>query len=151
MEMFSARMSSNGQDGSAGESTYSFGRANKRPNNGIIRLRGRSVEVLEQHVGNVHLRRELLTTSGVLLSIALIDLDGAIVVDVAESVIRDIAYVSRAAATSKTRLEISLRPGPDLESGAIGSIAQSDIVDVQILNDVEILGVLAQRADRDAV
>lgn len=73
----------------------------------------------------------------------MVDLDGTIVVDVPESVIRDVADVSRAATTSKTRLEISLRTGPDLESGTIGGIAQSDIVDVQIFNNVEILGVLA--------
>lgn len=68
-----------------------------------------------------------------------------------ERIVGHIPDVSFSAATTEAGLEISLGAWPDLDASTIGSIAQGDVEDVQVLNNVKAIGILSEGANRDAM
>ena len=134
-----------------GFGTHIFSAANKRSHNRVILLRGCAIEVSEEHIADLHLGRELGALGRVPFAVTLVNLDGTVVVAVAERVVGNIADIARATAPTKAGLEVGLGAGPNFEAGAVSGVAQGDIVDVEILYNVDELGVLAKRANRNAV
>lgn len=85
----------------------------------------------------------------VLAAIALRQLDDPVVVLIAVVVICHIADVSRAASAAERGLERRLDAGPDLDARAVRGVRHADVVDVDILDDVKLLDILAKRPDTD--
>lgn len=82
----------------------------------------------------------------VLLPIALRDGNRAIVVINTKRVICNIPNASKTAAAVQQRLEACLNTGPHFDTGAVASICERDVVDVKVLDNIGLVGVLSQRA-----
>lgn len=87
----------------------------------------------------------------VLLAVALRDGDGAVVVNAVKGVIRDISNVAKTASTVQELLEAGLDAGPDLYAGKVAGVGHGNIVHVQILDNISLIGVLTKRTNGDAV
>jgi hypothetical protein len=67
------------------------------------------------------------------------------------AVVGDIADGAAATAALQVARESRRGAGPDLDARAIGSVGHGDVVDVDVFNQVDFAGILAERADADAV
>lgn len=123
--------------------THSWPAADDGARLGIIPRRRLPREILEQDIRNLHLGWELGAPTRVALPVALVDLDGVVVVVVADGVVGDVADVAGAAAAAEAGLEVGVGAGPDLEAGAVGGVAEGDVEDVEVFDDVDEFGVLA--------
>lgn len=68
-----------------------------------------------------------------------------------ERVIRHVAHAAQPTATVQEVLERCLNAGPNFDAGRITSVSHGDVVDVQVLDNVRLALVLAERADADPV
>lgn len=66
--------------------------------------------------------RELVAKSLVLLTVALSNGDGIVVVLVVETIISDVPHTSKASATVEVILEKAFNAGPDLDSSSVTGI-----------------------------
>ena len=95
--------------------------------------------------------RILPTYARVLLPVALRQLDGPVVSRVMDAVKSHVADVAAASAAVQIRLEASAGAGPDFDARTVAGAGHGDVLHVDVLDDVELGRVLAQRADGDAV
>ena len=89
----------------------------------------------------------LSTKRGILLPIALRNSNRAIHPSHPDPIIRDIPDPSQPSAAIKQRLETRLDAWPDFDAGAVAGIGERNVGDVQVFDDVSLVGVLAERAD----
>jgi len=155
------------------EKTYTRATADEQADGRVVALRGLAEEVLEVDVLDDHEGREFLAAGGVLLAVAweglsdancflrisqkrtwvltLVDGDGTVVVDDLESVVGDVADTAGTTTAAETGLEVGLGAGPDLDAGRVDGVAHGGVVDVDVFDNVKVLGVLAEGADRDTM
>lgn len=133
--------------------TYIRGAADQGTSDRVISPRRSAVKVLEENIRNVHERRVETALGGVDGTIALVDANGHIIVAMVEGVICDVAdkALAAAAADLPVRGDLGICSRPDLDPGAIARVGQGDVVNVQILNDIIALRVLAKGSNGDAV
>lgn len=67
-----------------------------------------------------------------------------------ESVIGDVAHSSKATTAVDLGLEAGLDTRPDLVPCTVARLGHTDVVDVKILDDIDLIGILAKRSDTDA-
>lgn len=131
--------------------THRLCAANKFPNGRAVPPGRKPEEVLEGDIGDIHLGGELGAPRCVPLAVALINEDRKVVVEVLKGVVGHVANVACAAAATQAGLEVRLGAWPDLETGPRGRVGQRHVVDVQVLHDIELFGILAQRANRNTM
>lgn len=95
--------------------------------------------------------RILIAEGQVFLPVALGQFNGPVVVGVEKSIVGHVVYIARAAAAVEIALEIRVNARPHLDARAIGGIGHGGIVNVDVLYDIKLLDVLAQRPNRDAM
>lgn len=86
-------------------------------------------------------------------SITLVDLDSEVVVVVNHGVVGNITHVALSTTADPGRVPLfnGVCPRPDFEPGGGGRVSHCVVVDVQIGDDVILVGVVAERPDRDTV
>ena len=79
------------------------------------------------------------------------NLDG--VVDVADrhAVVSHVGDLARSASALQITRQCRCSAGPDLDARTVRGVGHGDVGDVNVLDDVDFAGVLAERANRDAV
>jgi len=79
------------------------------------------------------------------------DFDGVIDVVDAHGVVGDVVDAAFATAALEVTGECGGRAWPDFDAGAVAGVGHGNVVDEDVLDDIGFCGVLAQRADTDAV
>lgn len=95
--------------------------------------------------------RKLVANRLFLLPIALCNCDSPVVVIVVKSVIRHVPHAAQTTTSVQQILERGLNTGPDLDACRVAGVGHGDVVDVQVLDNVGLPFVLAQRPDADPV
>lgn len=121
------------------------------PNERIVLLACRALEVLNRDIGNGELGGELVAKRNVLLAIALCDLNGVIDISHRHTVVRDVGHLAAAAAALQIARQRRRRTRPHLDARPVRRIGHGHISDVDVLHNIDLAGVLAQRPNRDAV
>jgi len=98
-----------------------------------------------------NLKAYLVAKSEVLLPVALGNFDGVVDVFDYHAIIRDVPDRTAATSTLKIAGKGGRSARPNLDTRAIGSIRHTDIVHVDVLNKVDLAGILAQATNTDAV
>jgi hypothetical protein len=93
----------------------------------------------------------LRTQRLVLLPIALRNRNGAIIVHVTKQIIRHVSHAAQPSATVQERLETRLDTRPNLDPRPVARVGETDVVDVQILHNIRLIGVLTKGTNADAV
>jgi hypothetical protein len=152
---------------------YLFRRADQRADLGIVLGARRSPKVQEVDIRNGHVGlvilvskepighshnhqlssayRKQLAESLVGLAITLVHLNRPVVVLVVVLLVGDVLDVASAAAAAECGRLVRVDAWPDLDAGAVTGVGHAVVEDVDVLNNVVLLHVLTQRADRDAV
>lgn len=127
--------------------THCRARAHQIPDKWIILLARGALEILDGDVGDGQLGWKLVTQRNVLLAVALRDLNGVVDVGELHSVIGDV--LDRTATT--TTLQVAGKgggsTGPNFDACAIRGIRHADVKNGDVLNDVDLSGILAETAD----
>ena len=114
-------------------------------------LAGSALEVCHLDVTDREVRRELIAEREVLLAVALSDFNGVVDVLDEHAVVGDVVDAAGASTALEVTGESSGRSRPHLDACTVGSILHCDVGDEDVLHDVGLAFVLAERADTDAV
>lgn len=123
------------------------------------------VDVRDGHVrlwkgsADVHLYRntkeytywEQFTEGLVGLAVALVHLDRPVVVVVVVLLVGDVLDVAGATAAAEGGGLVRVDAGPDLDAGSVARVGHAVVEDVDVLDNVVLVHVLAKGPDRDAV
>lgn len=120
-------------------------------NERVVLLASDAGKVLDGDVGDSELRRELVAQRNVLLAVALSDFDGVIDIGNGHEVVGDVLDCAAATSTLEIAGESSWGARPDLDAGPVGGVGHADVVNVDVLDVVDLAGVLAETADADAM
>jgi hypothetical protein len=68
-----------------------------------------------------------------------------------ESVICNVSHAAKTTSSVQQTLESGLNTRPHLDTGTVASVGHGDVVDIQILHDISLAFVLAQRTNTDTM
>lgn len=85
------------------------------------------------------------------MAVALVHLDGPVVVVVIVLLVGDVLDVAGATAAAERGGLVRVDAGPDLDARPVARVGHAVVEDVDVLDNVVLLHVLAEGADRDAV
>lgn len=133
--------------------TYIFRATDQLASHRVIYAIGGSPYVLEYDILKDDLRWVVLALAGVDGTIALINLNGEVVVVVDHQIVGDVANVPLATTTNPRRVTAldGLGTRPDLESCRRGRVGHGVVVDVQVRHDIVLVRVVAEGPDGDAM
>lgn len=131
--------------------THVGARAHQVADERVVLVGRGALEVLDEDVGDGQVGGILVAEGEVLLTVALSDLDGVVDVGDGHGVVGDVVDGAEAAAALEVAGQGRRGARPHLDAGAVAGVGHADVVDVDVLDIVDLAGVLAQRADRDAV
>ena len=109
------------------------------------------MDILHDDVRDSQFGGELVASSQVLLAIALGDFNGVVDIVDAHGIVGDVVDAALATAALEVAGEGCGRAWPDFDASAVAGVGHGDVVDEDILDNVSLCGVLAKRADTDAV
>lgn len=66
-------------------------------------------------------------------------------------IISNVIHATKPTAAVQQRLEARLNARPDLDANTVACVCKRHIVDVEVFYNVSLVGVLAKRADADAM
>jgi len=93
----------------------------------------------------------LIAKSQVLLAVALSNLNRVVDVRNGHAVVRNVLDSTTTASTLKITGESGRSARPDLDTRTVGSIRHADVVHIDVLDDINFAGVLAQRTNTNTV
>lgn len=114
-------------------------------------LASSTLEVRHLDVADREVRRELVAERKILLAVALSDLDGVVDVVDEHAIVGDVVDATGASATLEVTGESSGCSRPDLDASAVRGVLHCDVGHEDVLDNIGLAFVLAERADADAV
>ena len=118
----------------------------------MVRLDGNCNRVsFRQRIGWWEVRAYLVAKSQVLLTIALSNLNRVVDVRNSHAVVRNVLNSTTTASTLKITGESGRSTRPDLNARTVGSIRHADVVHVNVLDNINFAGILAQRTNTNTM
>jgi len=118
----------------------------------MVRLEGNYYHVsFRTGLGWWEVRAYLVAKSQVLLTVALSNLNRVVDVGNSHAVIRNVLNGTTATSALQIAGESRRSTRPDLDTRTVRSIRHADVVHVDVLDDINFAGVLAQRTDTNTV
>jgi len=118
----------------------------------MVRLDGNCDRVsFRKRIGWWQVRTYLIAKCQILLAVALSNLNRVVDIRNSHAVVCNVLNSTATASTLQVTRESGRSTRPDLDTRTVGSIRHADVVHVNVLDDINFAGVLAQRTNADTV